>query len=247
MHITSPKGLAVALAVAALFGATAEAQEQEFGFEDGVLDPFEGRGDAGISDENVLEGNFSAFITTGAGAVGEVCSFLLSPFIFPPTDEATVRVEFEVRYKTNEGTGPFAEFEDPFHTELVTGQGTVDVLTIKTDGIFFPGSRPRTVVFEEVEEGGEDVRLPRPPTIPFFAEGVFFGQETRELSVRSTLALTGCDPVRLKFDICDALDTIVDSAAFIDEVEFDFAPRGEQCPPADASSMGVEEFPAPRE
>jgi hypothetical protein len=44
MRITSPKGLAVAFAVAALFGATAEAQEQEFGFEDGVLDPFEGRG-----------------------------------------------------------------------------------------------------------------------------------------------------------------------------------------------------------
>jgi hypothetical protein len=188
------------------------------------------------------------FITTGDVAVGEVCSFLLSPFLFPPTDEATVRVEFEVRYKTNEGTGPFASFEDPFHTELVTGQGTVDVLTIKTDGIFFPGSRPRTVVFEEVEEGGGDVRLPRPPTIPFFAfVDLFFNQETRELSVRSTLALRGCDPVRLKFDICDALDTIVDSAAFIDEVEFDFTPRGEQCPPADASSMGVEEFPAPRE
>jgi hypothetical protein len=145
--ITLLKRLAVALAVLALSGATAEAQlvgDQEFDFEDGVLEPFEGFGDAGVADFNVIEGDFSAFIDT-EGVVG-LCSYLDSPLIFPPTNRATVRVEFEVRYKTTEFTGPFSSREDPFHTQLVTGRGAEDVLTIKMDGISFPNSQPRTVV-----------------------------------------------------------------------------------------------------
>jgi hypothetical protein len=246
-----PKRLAVAAAVLALSGATAEAQQlvgdQEFDFETGG-DPFQFIGSAGVADINVIEGNFSAFIAAGGGAVGNMCSFLLSPFIFPETNRATVRVEFEVRYKTKEGSGPFAEFEDPFHTQLVTERGAVDVLTIKTDGIFFSNSRPQTVVLEEVEEGGADVRLPRPPLIPTFVETdfAFFDVETRELSVISTLSLasSGCDPVRLKFQICDEEDAEFNSAAFIDEVQFDFINNGAQCPPPDLSIL---EHPGPRE
>jgi hypothetical protein len=99
---TLPKRLAVALAVIALSGATAEAQlvgDQEFDFEEGVLEPFEGSGDVGVLDENVIEGNFSAFINTddvgddtlsGDPAVGFVCSFLDGPEIFPETQRATL-------------------------------------------------------------------------------------------------------------------------------------------------------------
>jgi hypothetical protein len=267
MPTTLPKRLALASAVLALSGATAEATnglpplplvgDQEFDFEEGVLFPFEADGDAGVLNENVIEGNFSAFINTDDGggatlsddpAVGFVCSFLDGPEIFPETQEATLRVEFEVRYKTAEDVGSFEGFEDPFHTQLVTGQGAVDVLTIKTDGIFFPNSLPRTVVFEEAQEGGGDVRLPRPPLIPTFVETDFFvfDSETRELSVRSALSLSGsgCDPVRIKFNICDWGDDQVASAAFIDEVQFDFINNGAQCPPPDLSIL---EHPGPRE
>jgi hypothetical protein len=261
MRITVPKRAAIAMAAIALSGATAQAQaqEQEFDFEDGLLEPFFGSGDFGVSEVNELDGDFSAFITTrnedeeplsGSGAVGNVCSFLLSPFIFPPTTRSTVRARFEVRYKTDEGTGSFATFEDPFHVQLVTERGAVDILTIKTDGIFFSDSRPRTVV-EEERAGGNLFPLPRPPSIPTFLGGDLFGQETRELVVVSSLSLagSGCDPVQLKFSICDWSDTVVSSAAFIDDVEFDFTSEGQQCPPPpdDMDSLGITEFPTLRE
>jgi hypothetical protein len=120
------------------------------------------------------------------------------------------------------------------------------VLTIKTDGIFFSNSRPQTVVFQE-GEGGGDVRLPRPPFIPTFVEGDLLDEETRELSVISTLSLigSGCDPVQLKFNICDEEDDVEGSAAFIDEVQFDFINTGGAvCPPPDLSIL---ERSGPRE
>jgi hypothetical protein len=66
--------------------------------------------------------------------------------------------------------------------------------------------------------------------IPTFVDSpVFpFDVETRELSVISTLSPIGssCDPVQLKFNICNDRSTEGVSAAFIDEVQFDFTNRG---------------------
>jgi hypothetical protein len=97
------QGLAVSCVIAGITSGIAAAQEPPNGdFEDGVLDPWFGDGDVGVSQENVLEGAFSGFLTTGEGAVGEVCSDLSSEFVFPPTDRADVKVAFKVRYKTDE-------------------------------------------------------------------------------------------------------------------------------------------------
>jgi hypothetical protein len=190
------------------------------------LDPWFGDGDIGVSQENVLEGAFSGFLTTGdpnlSGnpAVGDVCSNLSSAFVFPPTDRARVKVAFKVRYKTNEATGPFSTFEDPFHAQFVTAKGTVDLLTIKTDGIFWTKGDPTNT---EVD------KLRSPPKIPPFEPGAVFASETPTLPVRSEIKLKGCEPVQIKFQICDWADTIVGSAAFLDAVKISFEEDGDHC------------------
>jgi hypothetical protein len=163
-----------------------------------------------------LEGAFSGFLTTGnladlppavsgnlsgVPAVGNVCSNLSSTFVFPPTDRARIKVAFKVRYKTNEPGEedappgvPFEFFEDPFHAEFKTGKGTVDLLTIKTDGIFWTKGDPTNT---------EVKRLRSPPQIPAFQPGDVFTSETPTFSVRSELKLKGCEPVQIKFQICD--------------------------------------------
>ena len=171
-----------------------------------------------------MEGAFSGFLTTGnlsgVPAVGDVCSNLNSQSVFPPTDRAEVEVAFKVRYKTNEGVGPFMFFEDPFHAQFVTAKGTVDLLTIKTDGIFWTEDDPTDT---EVKQ------LRSPPQIPPFEPGDLFGSETPTLSVRSEIELKGCEPVQIKFQICDWGDTIVDSAAFLDAVKISFEEDGDEC------------------
>jgi hypothetical protein len=172
------KNLALGCVLVGLTGAVAAAQEPPNGdFEDGVLEPWSGSGDVGVSQDNVLEGNFSAFLTTGENAVGEVCSTLSSEFVFPPTENAEARLRFLVRYKTDEGTGPFAFFQDPFHAELVTSRGALDLLTIKTDAIFFTRGEPTNIRVR----GGSGP----PPAIPEFESGDEFGQETGSLLVRT--------------------------------------------------------------
>jgi hypothetical protein len=239
--------LVLSCALAAIPCGIAAAQEPPNGdFEDGVLEPWVGDGDVGVSEENVLKGDFSGFLTTGnlsgVPAVGDVCSNLSSEFVFPPTDRARVKVAFKVRYKTNEATGPFAFFEDPFHAQFVTAKGTVDLLTIKTDGIFWTKGDPTNT---------EVKKLRHPPQIPPFKEGDLFASETRILSVESKIKLKGCEPVQIKFQICDWADTIVDSAAFLDEVKISFKEDGDQCTEdmIDGDMMDtIQEFPvAPRE
>jgi hypothetical protein len=151
-------------------------------------------------------------------------------------------VAFKVRYKTNEAVGPFSFFEDPFHAEFVTAQGAVDLLTIKTDGIFWTGKDPtNTKVFG----------LRSPPKIPPFKPGNLFASETRTLSVQSEIKLKDCEPVSIKFQICDWFDTVVDSAAFLDAVRFSFRDDdhgkkgGDEC--ANPFANPFPEFPAPRE
>lgn len=246
---TAMSGLAFGFIFAGVTCGIADAQEPPNGdFEAGVLDPWQGSGDVGVSLDNVLAGVYSGFLTTGLNAVGEVCSHLISPFVSPPTDRARARVRFKVRYKTNESTGVFSFFEDPFHAELVTAQGAVDLLTIKTDGIFWTRGDPtRTRVRDEA--AGQE--LPQPPQIPpFQVVAGLFASETPPLSSRSEIRLKGCEPVRIKFQICDWFDSIVDSAAYIDDVTISFHEHGDHCPNTAAGPGilgGVEEWPAPRE
>ncbi len=184
-------------------------------FETGDLTGWLGFGDAGVADFNVLSGGYSAFITTGVGAVGGMCSFLLSGPIFPATTTQALKVSFKVRYKTDEGIGPYA-CEDPFTAELITGKGTVDLLTIKADGVT-PG--PGTKV-QRLDTGAF---LPAPPTIPPSVGEGLYADETPTLLANSTIIYTGCDPVLIKFTICDSFCEPLsgenfDSAAFLDDV-----------------------------
>jgi hypothetical protein len=235
--------VALSCALAGILCGIARAQEPPNGdFEAGVLDPWQGSGDVGVSQENVLQGAFSGFLTTGVNAVGEVCSTLNSAFVFPPTDRARVKAAFEVRYKTDEETGPLQFFEDPFHAQFVTAKGTVDLLTIKTDGIFWTEEDPTNTKVHGLRP---------PPQIPPFKPGDVFAFETPTLSVRSEIKLKGCEPVQIKFQICDWFDTIVDSAAFLDAVKISFNEDGDECTEdmIDPLMMqGIEEFPPqPRE
>jgi len=217
--------LVASCVLAGLSYGSAAAQEPPNGdFEDGVLEPWQFLGEVGVSEENVLEGAQSGFLSTGGNAVGEVCSYLISPFVFPPSDRARVKVAFKVRYKTNE-LDPF--FEDPFHAELVTAKGSVDLLTIKRDGLFWTKGDPTNT---RVRDEAAGQRFRSPPQLPPFEEGLGdFVSETPILSVRSKMRLKGCEPVRIKFQICDWLDPGVDSAAFLDEVTIDFEERGDYC------------------
>jgi hypothetical protein len=197
----------------------------------------------GCPEENVLKGTFSGFLTTGdfsgESAVGDVCSNLSSAFVFPPTDRARVKVAFKVRYKTDESVGPFEFYEDPFHAQFVTAKGTVDLLTIKTDGIFWTKGDPTNT---------EVKKLRHPPQIPPFKEGDLFASETPTLSVESKIKLKGCEPVQIKFQICDWSDTVVDSAAFLDAVKINFKEDGDHCTidMIDGDMMDqIGEFPAP--
>jgi hypothetical protein len=131
-------------------------------------------------------------------------------------------VAFKVRYKTDEDVkeDPFQFFQDPFHAELRTVKGTVDLLTIKTDGIFWTKGDPTNT---------EVKNLRHPPQTPPFKKGDLFEFETRTLSVRSEIKLKGCGPVAIKFQICDWADTVVDSAAFLDDVKVSFKEGGDPC------------------
>jgi hypothetical protein len=191
-------------------------------FETGDLTAWDGAGDVGVANENVISGSYSAYLTTagslddgsplsGSPAVNDMCSFLWSGVFYPAASPQAVLVNFKVRYKTNEGIGPYA-IEDPFTAELVTGQGTVDLVTIKADGIT-PG--PGTTVMN-LSTG---LQIPPPPTVPPVAvvEGLYF-METPTLAVSSRIPYGSCDPVFIKFMICDFLFIDFDSAAFVDDV-----------------------------
>jgi hypothetical protein len=215
-------------------------------FETGNLSGWDSSGDAGVLDQNVLDGNWSAFITTagegenplsGNDAVGDTASFLYSDFVFPTKPYKAISVSFLVRYKTNESVGPSSFYEDPFHAELATGQGAVELLTIKTDGISWLNSAfPLTGISTEVTdlETGERLSLSR-PAVPTFVEDELFLLRTHTLKVKSRVPVSrdSCDPVWIKFHILDWYDTLVSSAAFIDDVKVAFvsSPLAPHCPP----------------
>lgn len=239
IDLRSARSLALGCALAGMPGIAAAQEPVNGDFETGVLDPWFGNGDIGVSQDNVLEGAWSGFLTTtGPNAVGDVCSYLHSDFVFPPTDKASAKVNFKVRYKTNEGTGPFSFFEDPFHAELVTAQGALDLLTIKTDGIFWTKGDPTET---SVKNEATGKKLKGPPQIPpFFSPGSLFGSETPTLSASSKIKLKGCEPVRIKFEICDWSDQIVDSAAFVDAVTISFKGKGKECFDDDPNAPSIQ-------
>ena len=68
-----------------------------------------------------------------------------------------------------------------------------------------------------------------PPQIPPFEEDDLYDFETPRLPVRSEIKLKGCEPVQIKFQICDWGDDAVDSAAFIDAVKISFEEDGKEC------------------
>jgi len=222
-------------------------------FETGVLAPWAGTGNVGVANVNVLEGFSSAFITTSdvnflsrSPAVGGVCSHLISPDVFPPFDSGTTEVYFKVRYKTNEAVDADVFFLDPFHATLRTPQGSVDLLTINTDGIFW--SNDGEVETEVVDEStGEE--LDAPPQLPPFEFGSsgLFASETPTLDVFTELPLQGCSPVQIRFQICDWWDSIVDSGAFIDAVfiEFERKDRATRC--SQIAPLSVARPPARRD
>ena len=222
-------------------------------FESGDLPPWYGTGDVGVAGVNVLEGFWSAFITTadwdylsGSPAVGEVCSHLSSPPVYPPFGSGKTEVYFKVRYKTDEAVGAGAFYVDPFHATLKTAQGSVDLLTIGTDGIYW--SEDGAVETEVLDEStGEE--LDAPPQLPAFDptyDGLF-AYETATLDVFSELPLEGCAPVQIRFQICDWWDSVVDSGAFIDEVLIDFKGRGRPRPCEPLTIRSVAQPPAPRQ
>lgn len=237
IDLRSTRSLVLGCALAGMPGIAAAQEPPNGDFEAGVLDPWFGSGDIGVSQDNVLEGLWSGFLTTGPNAVGEVCSYLHSPDVFPPTDQARAKVTFKVRYKSNEFTGPSAFFEDPFHAEFVTARGALDLLTIKTDGIFWTKGDPTgTRVINEAT----GTKLQGPPQIPPFGPGAFFGSETPTLSASSEIKLKGCEPVRIKFEICDWVDQIVDSAAYVDAVTISFKKKGKECFDDDLNTPGIQ-------
>src|SRR5690554_4079868 len=72
-------------------------------FETGNLSGWDSSGDAGVLDQNVLDGTWSAFITTagegenplsGNDAVGNTASFLDSDFGFPTKPYKAISVSF---------------------------------------------------------------------------------------------------------------------------------------------------------
>jgi hypothetical protein len=256
--LTASVSLGSGLVIGALQPAWATGNAIENGdFETGDLSGWESSGDAGVLDQNVLDGNWSAFITTagegddplsGNNAVGDTASFLYSDLAYPAKTYKAVEVSFLVRYKTNESVGPLSFWEDPFHAELVTGQGAVELLTIKTDGISWIDSAfPLTSISTEVKdlETGEKLSLSR-PTIPTFVEDELYAYQTHTLKVTSRVPVSkgSCDPARIKFHILDWVDTAVNSAAFIDNVRLKFvsSPLAKPCPPPENGANGVTSF-----
>jgi hypothetical protein len=223
-------------------------------FESGYLFPWYGSGDVGVASVNVLDGSWSAFITTagwwdslsGTPAVGDVCSHLISPPVYPPFESGKTEVYFKVRYKTDEAVGAGAFYVDPFHATLKTPQGSVDLVTISADGIFW--SEDGAVETEVLDESTSK-ELDAPPQLPPFEPRYdrLFDIETPTLDVFTELPLEGCAPVQIRFQICDWLDAAVDSGAFIDEVLIEFHSRGRPRPCGILATPVVAWPPAPRQ
>lgn len=191
-------------------------------FESGDLDCWDGTGDTGVADFNVISGSYSAFMTTanatyalsGNPAWNDMCSWLESGWAFPVNVPQAVNVSFKVRYKTDEI--PLNNYcEDPFNAKLVTVGGTIELVEVETDGITpGPGATVKNMMT------GAFIRPPVLP--PFTCDEGLFGCETPVFEVKKRLKYSSCEPVFVKLTICDRCDADADSAAFIDDVQITF-------------------------
>ncbi|MDQ7788275.1 MAG: hypothetical protein RDU01_11790 [Thermodesulfovibrionales bacterium] len=210
-------------------------------FESGTFDCWNGTGDVGVADFNLLSGYYSAFMTNAPGsdmvldglspqvqlsenpAYRDMCSWIESGLAFPANVPQAVNVSFKVRYKTDEDPwNPGCT--DPFEVKLVTNNGSIELVDISTDGITpGPGATVRNMTTNA---------FVRPPMLPPFIceilpepgvlQNGLFECETPVYEVRKRLAYTSCEPVSVRFAICDHCDDIVDSAAFFDDVQITF-------------------------
>lgn len=207
-------------------------------FEYGDLECWSGTGDIGVADFNVISGYYSAFMTTAPGdmngeyttqvqlsespAYHDMCSWMESGMALPVNVPQAVNVSFKVRYKTDEmpwNTG----CTDPFEVKLVTPNGSIELVDISTDGITpGPGATVRNMTTNT---------FIRPPVLPPFtceepdleiAQNGLFLCETPVFEVKKRLTYSSCEPVHIRLNICDRCDAVVDSAAFIDDVQITF-------------------------
>jgi hypothetical protein len=229
----------IALGITLAMGALQPAWADESGvingdFETSDLFGWENSaGEVGVLPFNVLDGRWSAFISTGGDAIGDANSFLEDRIAFPRFQYDAIEVSFLVRYKTDEDvTDKYLFWEDPFYAELVTGSGALDLIAIKTDGMSWNGSYTRVT-----DLNTRRLLSPFRPTKPsFHPDNGPYSWESHTLLVQSRVAnlRRTCDGVRMKFSISDWVDQAVDSAAFIDDVKVTFktSRSARLCPPA---------------
>lgn len=194
-------------------------------FESGGLDCWDGTGDTGVADFNVISGSYSAFMTTanatyalsGNPAHNDMCSWLESGWAFPVNVPQAVNVSFKVRYKTTEDPWD-VNCEDPFNAKLVTVGGTIELVEVETDGITpGPGATVKNMMT------GAFIRPPVLPPFTYVEEAeIGWWYETPVFEVKKRLKYSSCEPVFLKLTICDRCDADVDSVAFIDDVQITF-------------------------
>lgn len=201
------------------------------GFELGIPSDWKKAGKVDTTNQNPISGIYSAYMDTSNGteaAVQDMCSFMVSKAVAPQYVPKNVRVSFLVKYATKEPDDEIYEApnnlskvrEDPFTVELLilnsSEMKSVDLVTIKTDGIT-PG--PNTTVV------GYDTGISYVPPVhtPFGDRAEGEGTRTSPvLRVDTTLLYNSCDPVSIKFSICDWWDKDDTSTAYIDDVKIEF-------------------------
>ena len=194
-------------------------------FESGDLSDWYHAGDVAVTgSDNVISDTYTAYITTSSSAVGEMCSFLFSEPAYPEYVPIAVDVSFLVRYKTNNIASCWP-YEDPFTAELALWfteifeepPRAMEIVTIKADGIT-PG--PNATVCTVDEHVNTCFYPPVLPPLMTVENG--YRYETPTLVVRQRIQHNSCNPVHIKFSICDWWDASEDSAAYLDDVVIDF-------------------------
>lgn len=188
-------------------------------FELGDFTGWGGDGLYDITTSEAISGNYSAIIATEDEAFSPgSCTFLYSNAIFPQFYAQEVTANFKVRYATAEmNPGYYQFYSDPFQAMLKTDRGMVTMVSINTDGLT-PG--PRTTVTRM--DTNSNLMA---PIIPSFTldEGTYYPYNTPVYNVTTTVGLTStCNPVQMKFYICNWDDDEVSSAAYIDDVAITF-------------------------
>jgi len=185
-------------------------------FEDGDLSCWNSTGFVALDTPPfTIAGNYTAFLNTQG--INDVCSWLWSDNVYPMFVPKSVTVKFKVRYMTDEPITP-TQVDDPMHAVLKfsDGNGDVNMLSMSSNGVMAgPGFKVQDLVTGHF--------LPARSMPPFFAPGGWTW-ETNTMEVSGTIPYTNCDPVNIRFDICNSIDAIVMSAVQVDDVDITFNP-----------------------